>query len=84
MIIISHKLGEIREIADSTSIIRDGKTVGYIDMHRPEGVTEDEIIAKMVGRELSNRFPEHTPTIGDTILEVSNWTVHHPIDTDRR
>ncbi|CRH60730.1 amino acid ABC transporter ATP-binding protein [Chlamydia trachomatis] len=84
MIIISHKLGEIREIADSTSIIRDGKTVGYIDMHRPEGVTEDEIIAKMVGRELSNRFPEHTPTIGDTILEVSNWTVHHPIDTGRK
>lgn len=84
MIIISHKLGEIREIADSTSIIRDGKTVGYIDMHRPEGVTEDEIIAKMVGRELSNRFPEHTPTVGDTILEVSNWTVHHPIDTGRK
>lgn len=84
MIIISHKLGEIRAIADSTSIIRDGKTVGYIDMHRPQGVTEDEIIAKMVGRELSNRFPEHTSSIGEEILQVRNWTVHHPIDTERR
>ncbi|WP_076466338.1 sugar ABC transporter ATP-binding protein [Actinomyces mediterranea] len=84
MIIISHKLGEIREISDSTSIIRDGKTVGYIDMHRPEGVTEDEIIAKMVGRELSNRFPEHVPSIGEDILEIRDWSVHHPIDTGRK
>lgn len=84
MIIISHKLGEIRDIADSTTVIRDGKTVGGFDMHRPEGVTEDEIIALMVGRELSNRFPTHEAKIGDTILEIRDWTVHHPIDTGRK
>jgi putative multiple sugar transport system ATP-binding protein len=32
----------------------------------------------MVGRSLENRFPEHTPRIGETILEVRNWRVEHP------
>lgn len=84
MIIISHKLGEIRQIADSTTIIRDGRTVGFFDMHRPGGVTEDQIISLMVGRALSNRFPTHTAQIGDPILEIRDWTVYHPIDTGRK
>lgn len=84
MIIISHKLGEIESIADSTSVIRDGKTVGYFDMHRPGGVSQDEIISLMVGREISNRFPEHTPNHGEEVLSISNWTVHHPLDVERK
>ena len=84
MIMISHKLSEIAEIADSTTIIRDGRTVGDFDMHVPGGVSEDRIIALMVGRELSNRFPERTADIGETVLEIRDWTVHHPIDTGRK
>lgn len=84
MIIISHKLNEIKEIADTTTIIRDGKTVGGFDMHRPEGVSEDDIISLMVGRELSQRFPEHTPKIGDINFEIKDWSVYHPIDTHRK
>lgn len=84
MIIISHKLGEIQAIADSTTVIRDGRSVGDFDMHRPGGVTEDEIIALMVGRELSSRFPERASNIGDPILEISDWTAYHPIDTTRK
>ncbi len=84
MIMISHKLGEIEAIADTTTVIRDGKTVGGFDMHRPGGVTQDEIIHLMVGRPLDNRFPEHTPHIGSEILEIKNWTVHHPIDQERK
>ncbi len=84
MIMISHKLGEIEEIADSTTIIRDGKTVGYFDMHRPGGVSQDEIIRLMVGRSLENRFPDRTPDIGEPILEIRDWTVYHPIDTERK
>lgn len=84
MIMISHKLSEIAEIADSTTVIRDGRTVGGFDMHVPGGVSEEKIIALMVGRELSNRFPERTPRIGDTVLEIRDWTVHHPIDTARK
>jgi putative multiple sugar transport system ATP-binding protein len=38
----------------------------------------------MVGRDLTHRFPPRTPNIGETIFEVRDWTVHHPIHTDRK
>ena len=81
-IMISHKLNEIAEIADSTTVIRDGKTIETLDMKRDE-VTEDRIIRGMVGRDLEHRFPEHTPTIGDEVLRIEDWTVHHPIQHER-
>lgn len=84
MIIISHKLNEIAAIADSTTIIRDGQTIETLDMHRPGGVAEEEIIKLMVGRELSSRYPAHESAIGEPILEIKDWTVHHPIDTSRK
>lgn len=84
MIIISHKLNEIAEIADSTTIIRDGQTITTLDMHREGGVSENEIIRHMVGRELSSMYPDHESQIGDTILEVKDWNVHHPIDAERK
>ena len=46
-IMISHKLNEIRAIADSTTIIRDGRTITTLDMHRRGGVEESEIIRHM-------------------------------------
>lgn len=45
-------------------------------------ISENRIIRSMVGRELTDRFPrEHH--IGEPMLEVKNWTVHHPSDRDR-
>ncbi|MFF2622688.1 multiple monosaccharide ABC transporter ATP-binding protein [Oerskovia jenensis] len=82
-IIISHKLNEIAAIADRVTIIRDGATIETLDLHGDEPVTEDRIIRSMVGRSLDSRFPEHEPTIGDEVLRIEDWTVHHPIDTDR-
>ncbi|REK68194.1 MAG: ABC transporter ATP-binding protein [Cohnella sp.] len=76
-IIISHKLNEIAKVADSITIIRDGKTIETLDM-RADKVTEDRIIKGMVGRDLTNRYPERKPDIGETIFEVRNWTVYHP------
>lgn len=76
-IIISHKLNEIAKVADSITIIRDGKTIETLDM-RADHVTEDRIIKGMVGRDLTNRYPERTPDIGETIFEVRNWNVYHP------
>lgn len=84
MIIISHKLNEIAAIADSTTIIRDGHTIETLDMKRPGGVSEEEIIRLMVGRELSSRYPEHEANVGEPILEIRDWTVHHPIDVERK
>ncbi|KQY98849.1 ATP-binding cassette domain-containing protein [Microbacterium sp. MEC084] len=81
-IIISHKLGEIEAIADSTTIIRDGETVETIDMHGPDA-TQERIIRGMVGRDLEHRFPERTPHIGEEVFRVEDWTVHHPTQPGR-
>ncbi|WP_077490362.1 multiple monosaccharide ABC transporter ATP-binding protein [Sinomonas mesophila] len=81
-IIISHKLNEIEQIADSITIIRDGKSIETLDV-KGDGVDEDRIIKGMVGRTLESRFPDHTPTIGEVLFEVKNWTVQHPNVPDR-
>ncbi|MEI2401416.1 multiple monosaccharide ABC transporter ATP-binding protein [Niallia taxi] len=71
-IMISHKLNEVSKVADSITIIRDG---GTIETLKWEEVSEDRIIKGMVGRELTNRYPDRTPQIGETILEVKDWEV---------
>ncbi len=50
---------------------------------KADGVDEDRIVRGMVGRELTNRYPDHTPKIGDVFFEVRDWTVRHPISADR-
>jgi len=82
-IIISHKLNEIKAIADKVTIIRDGKTIETLDM-RADDVSEDRIIRGMVGRDLSNRYPEReNPVIGEELLRIEDWTVHHQLDSSR-
>jgi putative multiple sugar transport system ATP-binding protein len=81
-IMISHKLKELEVIADSITILRDGKTVETLDIGAG-GVDEDRIVRGMVGRELGNRFPDHTPNIGEVFFEVRDWTVRHPISAER-
>ncbi|MCA4133488.1 multiple monosaccharide ABC transporter ATP-binding protein [Arthrobacter sp. M4] len=81
-IIISHKLNEIEQIADSITIIRDGKSIETLDV-KADGVDEDRIIKGMVGRTLESRFPDHTPKIGEVFFEVKDWTVGHPQVQDR-
>ena len=82
-IIISHKLNEIAYVADKITVIRDGKTIETLDKQN-ESFTEDRIIRGMVGREMTNRFPPREPHIGETSLEVKNWTVHHPLYPERK
>jgi putative multiple sugar transport system ATP-binding protein len=81
-IIISHKLKEIRRIADSVTILRDGKTIETFSMTAPDA-TEARIIKSMVGRELDSLFPPRESNIGDELFRVENWTVHHPVDSSR-
>ncbi|WP_328665718.1 sugar ABC transporter ATP-binding protein [Streptomyces sp. NBC_00322] len=81
-IIISHKLNEIEAIADSITILRDGRTIETLDV-KADGVNEDRIVRGMVGRELSSRFPDHTPDIGEVFFEVRDWTVQHPSSDQR-
>ncbi|MFJ5528796.1 multiple monosaccharide ABC transporter ATP-binding protein [Streptomyces sp. NPDC093261] len=87
-IIISHKLNEIRRVADSVTIIRDGRSIETLDVKAAE-TTEDRIISGMVGRDLDHRFPERTAYEGEEkdgapALEIRNWTVHHPLDQQRK
>ncbi|SDW29229.1 putative multiple sugar transport system ATP-binding protein [Amycolatopsis xylanica] len=73
-VLISHKLNEIAAIADSITILRDGRTIETLDAAM---VSEDRIIAGMVGRTLENRFPPREPRIGDEVLRIEDWTVHN-------
>ena len=76
-IMISHKLNEIAAVSDAVTVIRDGHTVDTYDVVAGQ-VDEDRIIKAMVGRSIENRYPHHTPNIGEVLLEVSGWTVEHP------
>ncbi|AFC32828.1 AraG [Paenibacillus mucilaginosus 3016] len=82
-ILISHKLNEISKVADSITILRDGRTIETLDMRR-DNITEDRIIKGMVGRDLTQRYPEREPKIGETIFEIKNWNVFHPQQADRQ
>ena len=81
-IMISHKLNEIEQVADSITIIRDGKTIETLNVVA-DGVNEDRIIRGMVGRSLESRFPDRTPHIGEVFFEVRDWTVQHPQVAER-
>jgi putative multiple sugar transport system ATP-binding protein len=81
-VIISHKLNEIAAIADSITILRDGRLVEALSLTE-DTVTEDRIIAGMVGRDLEHRFPPHEPNIGDEVFRIEDWTVHSPAHPER-
>ncbi|MGG4090465.1 MULTISPECIES: multiple monosaccharide ABC transporter ATP-binding protein [Paenibacillus] len=82
-ILISHKLNEVSKVSDSITILRDGQTIETLDMRGGE-VNEDRIIRGMVGRDLTNRYPERTPKIGEVILEIKDWTVYHELQAGRK
>ena len=71
IVYISHKMEEIFRLCDEITILRDGQ---WISTQPLEGLTMDNIIAAMVGRTLSQRFPEKRSTPGDIMLEVRNLT----------
>ncbi|ACB35457.1 ABC transporter-related protein [Leptothrix cholodnii SP-6] len=81
-ILISHKLNEISRVADSITILRDGSTVETLDCSAG-AVSEDRVIRGMVGREMADRYPKRTPHIGETVFEVRDWHVHHPLHAER-
>jgi len=81
-IMISHKLNEIEQVADSITIIRDGRAIETLNI-KEDGVNEDRIIRGMVGRSLESRFPDRTPDIGEVFFEVRDWNVQHPQASER-
>jgi putative multiple sugar transport system ATP-binding protein len=82
-IIISHKLNEVMQVADTVTILRDGSAIETIAVD--DGLTEDRIVRGMVGRDLTHRFPPRAAReIGEVVFGVANWTVLHPIDQHRK
>ena len=83
-IIISHKLNEVSYVADKITVIRDGSTIETLTKG-VDDFSEDRIIKGMVGREIADRFPKrHGVQISDVSMEVKNWTVYHPVYTERK
>ena len=82
-IIISHKLNEVRRVADTVTVIRDGTAVSTMDA-RSQPITEDAIVRDMVGRDMAHRYPERTRRAGEMLLEVEDWNVWHPEHVDRQ
>nr|WP_207644645.1 sugar ABC transporter ATP-binding protein [Christensenella intestinihominis] len=69
IIYISHKMDEVLKISDEVTILRDGS---FIDTFSTKNIDIDKIIVAMVGRELSQVYPEKHNKIGEQIFEVKN------------
>ncbi len=74
---ISHKMDEIEQIADRIVVLRDGRTIG--DVTPVSEITLDQIISRMVGRDIKDMFPKKSFTRGEKVLEVKNIEVDHPV-----
>ena len=72
IIYISHKLNEVREICDRVMVLRDGEQIEIEDTQRMD---EHKMATSMVGRELSQIFPEKIQHSQETILRVENLSV---------
>ena len=74
MVYISHKMDEIKRIADDITIMRDGT---YVGTWPAAELSTDQIIAKMVGRELTNVYPPKENKPGEVIMEVKDLCSIH-------
>ena len=75
IVYISHKMDEILRISDEVTIMRDGTYIGTWDA---KDLTNDFIITKMVGRELTNLYPPTENVPGDVVFEVEDFTSINP------
>jgi ribose transport system ATP-binding protein len=71
IVYISHRMEEIFAICDRITVMRDGKTV---DTKAIPETNFEEVVRKMVGRELTDRFPKRDSKLGATVFEVKNLT----------
>ncbi|HJV16314.1 MAG TPA: sugar ABC transporter ATP-binding protein, partial [Bacillales bacterium] len=72
IIFITHRLEEVQTVADNIAVLRDGRYIGGASI---KDVTKDDMITMMVGRELTDLFPEKPESNGQVCLEVKGVTV---------
>jgi ABC-type sugar transport system ATPase subunit len=75
MIYISHKLNEVLRMSDRITVLRDGRTVGTDET---ANLDEPRIIARMVGRDVGEIFPQADHPRGDVVFEARNISVEDP------
>ena len=71
IVFISHRFNEVFALCDMITVMRDGE---YVSTDAIKDVTEDEIVRRMVGREVKDLFPKQETTIGEVLLEVTDLT----------
>jgi D-xylose transport system ATP-binding protein len=78
---ISHKLDEVADICDTIVTIRDGQHIATTPMSE---MNIDRIIAQMVGREMTQLYPQREHTPGEVIFEARNVTCYDPDNPERK
>jgi len=73
---ISHKLKEVKEICDRVLILRDGKSISLSNI---EELSTHEMAKRMVGRELTQLYPEKNHNVGETILKIRNLNLQNTL-----
>ncbi len=71
IVFISHRFDEVFSLCDTITVMRDGR---YISTDATSVVTEDEIVRRMVGREVTDLFPKQETVVGDELLRVEGLT----------
>lgn len=76
IVYISHRLGEVKEVADRVVVLRDGKNAGELQKNE---INHDAMVRLMVGRDLVREKLRETASAGDVVLEVAELTtIAHP------
>ncbi|WP_333791691.1 sugar ABC transporter ATP-binding protein [Muricomes intestini] len=76
IIYITHRLEEVFKLSDRVSVMRDGK---MIDTFSTKEINVEELVAAMIGRKMENMYPDMDTEVGDVTLEISNYSVPHPL-----
>ena len=71
IIYISHRLEELFELCDRVTVFRDGQ---YVITRNVADITKQDLIKYMIGRELTEKFPERSVQIGEPVLQVKDLT----------
>lgn len=75
IVLVTHKLDEVFGLSDRITVFRDGRKVGT---YETKALNNDKVISLMVGREITEFYPNTKRDIGETVMEVKNLTLPHP------
>ena len=86
VVYISHRLGEVKGLADRVAVLRDGENAGELSA---DEITRNAMVSLMVGRDISQFYARREHEIGDPVLEVEDlvipaWPEHSLSFTVRR